>query len=353
MLSHHVGELDHFEAYRQFTRDIGLYEQLFQVSPELIVHDLHPDYASTRYAQERAESEGLALMAVQHHHAHMASCMAEHGLTEPVIGVTFDGTGFGIDEATQEPVIWGGEFLVGDYRQFHRAAHLRYVPMPGGDRAVREPWRMAASHLADAGCNVGILARRVSPVALRAVERMLARRFNAPPTSSAGRFFDAVASIAGVRDEASYEGQAAVELEWLASGAAPDAAYPFDVDFPEDAGKPGIVDTRPLIRAAAADSGRGVGAAVISRRFHTSVVAIVTEVCCRVAQQTGLNVVVLSGGVFMNAILASELQRSLTDSGLRVYRHRLVPPNDGGLSLGQLAIAAARGGAKPQAVQPH
>jgi hydrogenase maturation protein HypF len=182
---------------------------------------------------------------------------------------------------------------------------------------------------------------------------MLARRFNAPPTSSAGRLFDAAASIAGVRDEASYEGQAAVELEWLTSGAAPDTAYPFEVDFPEDAKKPGIVDTRPLIRAAAADAGRGVEAAVISRRFHAGVVAIVMEVCCRVAKQTGLHVVVLSGGVFMNALLASELQRSLTDSGLRVYRHRLVPPNDGGLSLGQLAIAAARGDARPQAVQPH
>jgi hydrogenase maturation protein HypF len=344
--------LDHFEAYRQFQRDISLYEQLFQVTPELIVHDLHPDYASTRFAQERAAKERLPTLAVQHHHAHMASCMAEHGLTEPVIGVTFDGTGFGIDEATREPVIWGGEFLVGDYRQFRRAAHLRYVPMPGGDAAIREPWRMAAAHLADALCDASLLAKRIPAAALRAIDRMLARRFNSPLTSSAGRLFDAVASIAGVRDHVNYEGQAAMELEWLATDAPPDSAYPFEVAFADDERKPGIIDTRPLIRAVTEDASRGEPAGRIARRFHSTVTNIVVEVCCRVAQRTGMESVVLSGGVFMNALLTSEVQKSLLRAGLRVYRHRLVPPNDGGLSLGQLAIAAAHAGGGAVAQPP-
>jgi hydrogenase maturation protein HypF len=170
---------------------------------------------------------------------------------------------------------------------------------------------------------------------------MLARRFNSPLTSSAGRLFDAVASIAGVRDSVSYEGQAAVELEWLATNAEPDTHYPFEVTLPGDTTKPGVIDTRPLIRAVAEDAKHGVGAARISRRFHTTLVEIITDVCRHIARETGLKAVVVSGGVFLNALLTSEVQQSLSQAGLRVYRHRLVPPNDGGLSLGQLAIAAA------------
>ena len=178
-LSHHLGDLDHYEAFRAFEKDVALYEQLFGVAPRIIVHDLHPDYASTRYAQQRAEQTGARLLGVQHHHAHMASCMAEHGLNEPVIGVTFDGTGFGTDGA-----VWGGEFLVGDYREFRRAAHLRYVGMPGGDQAIREPWRMAVAHLADAGADYAALKARILPVELRLIEKMLERRFNCPWTSA-------------------------------------------------------------------------------------------------------------------------------------------------------------------------
>jgi hydrogenase maturation protein HypF len=342
MISHHVGDLDHFEAYRQFTQDITLYERLFAAPPQVIVHDLHPGYASTRYAEERAASGGLSILAVQHHHAHMASCMAENDLAGPVIGVTLDGTGFGIDEATQQPVVWGGEFLVGDYRQFRRAAHLRYVPMPGGDKAAREPWRMAAAQLADARCDQPLLAQRISPIEQRTIAAMLARRFNAPLTSSAGRLFDAVASIAGVRDYASYEGQAAMELEWLADGVEGDGAYPFAFVPGDNSSEPGEIDTRPLIRAAAADAMRGVAAARIARRFHTTLTDIIREVCCRIGEQTGLDAVVLSGGVFMNALLVSEVHEGLNRAGLRVYRHRLLPPNDGGLSFGQLAIAATK-----------
>jgi hydrogenase maturation protein HypF len=347
-LSHHLGDLDHLEAYRAFVRDIGLYRQLFALQPEQTAHDLHPDYASTRYAEEHAASEGWSLVPVQHHHAHMASCMAENGLREPVIGVTFDGTGYGLDGA-----IWGGEFLVGDYRWFQRAAHLRYVGMPGGDRAIREPWRMALAHLDDAQVEGTLVEKRQAPVVVRAVRKMLERRFNTHPTSSAGRLFDAVASLAGVRDQVSHEGQAAMELEWLATEVSPDGAYPFDLDEApggEAVESPVVVDTRPLIRAVVRDAQHGVSAGVMGRRFHGTMVEIIAAVCDWLRRTTGLDVVVLSGGVFMNALLTREAGARLQGDGFRVYRHRLVPPNDGGLSLGQLAVAAARDLASPYAV---
>jgi hydrogenase maturation protein HypF len=330
LVSHHMGDLDHYDAFCAFKKDVALYEQLFGIEPRAIVHDLHPDYITSGYARSRAQQAGIALLSVQHHHAHMASCMAEHGLTEPVIGVTFDGTGYGPDGT-----VWGGEFLVGDSVAFDRAAHFRNVGMPGGDQAIREPWRMAVAHLRDAGADVPALRARLLPVELRTVERMLERRFNTPLTSSAGRLFDAVAVLAGVRDRVSYEGQAAVELEWLASEVAPDGIYPFELDRTDDGRL--VVDTRPLIRAIAAD---GAPAARIARRFHSTVVEIIATVCRRLRESTGLTAVVLSGGVFLNAILTREVMARLGGDSFRVYRHRLVPPNDGGLSLGQLAIAA-------------
>jgi hydrogenase maturation protein HypF len=365
-ISHHLGDLDHYAAYQAFERDVELYEQLFAVRPEVIAHDLHPDYASTGYARRR-EQAGVQLVAVQHHHAHMAACMAEHGLLGPVIGVSFDGTGYGTDGA-----IWGGEFLFGDYRGFRRAAHLRYVGLPGGDAAIREPWRMAVAHLKDAGAENAALRVRTAPREYRLIETMLDRRLQSPPTSSAGRLFDAVAALAGVRDRVSYEGQAAVELEWLATGVATDGLYPFELVSGSSGGEvvgwwggeqqvttrppdhltaspphhlttspPHQIDTRPLIRAVTADVAAGTAAAVIGRRFHSTVVEMIAAVCGRVRANTGLATVVLSGGVFLNALLTREACERLTVDGLRVYRHRLVPPNDGGLSLGQLAIAAA------------
>lgn len=339
-LSHHLGDLDHFEAYRAFEQDIQLYQDLFAIRPRCLVHDLHPDYATTRYARQRAEREGIALLAVQHHHAHLASCMAEHGLDEPVIGVTFDGTGFGTDGA-----VWGGEFLIGDYRQFRRGAHLRYIGLPGGEQAIREPWRMALAHLADAEIDFAILKARPLRADIPIVAKMLERRLNTPLTSSVGRLFDAVASLAGVRDRVRYEGQAAIELEWLAADAAPERAYPFAFckhDGGEMAEMPLVVDTRPLIRAVAEDASGGIRAEVIARRFHSTLVDLIATVCNRLRQSSGIEAVVLSGGVFLNALLASESSARLVAGGFRVYRHRRVPPNDGGLSLGQLAIAAAR-----------
>jgi len=305
---------------------------LFAFRPELLAHDLHPDYGSTRYA---AEHHGvIPLLAVQHHHAHIASGMAEHGLDEPVIGVAFDGTGYGTDGA-----VWGGEFLTGDYRAFRRAAHLRYVPMPGGEQAIREPWRMAVAHLvdADADADSRFWPDRIPEPAMLAVRQQIERRFNAPMTSSMGRLFDAVATLAGGRHRVRFEGQAAMELEALASDAPADGLYPFLI-LP---GPSFVIDTRPLIVGVAEDVRKGCAAAVIGRRFHSTLVEVVAQVCARLAETSGLTTVVLSGGVFMNALLTAETVARLTRDGFRVYRPQRVPPNDGGLCLGQLAVAAA------------
>jgi hydrogenase maturation protein HypF len=339
-LSHHLGDLEHLDAFQAFDRDIALFEQLFDVQPQRLAYDLHPDYASSSYAHRRAARSGIESMGVQHHHAHVASCMAEHGLTGPMIGVAFDGTGYGTDGT-----IWGGEFLVGDYRGFRRAAHLRAVGMPGGEAAIREPWRMALSYLEDSAAECTELERRTPSESLRVVRLILAKRFNTPLTTSAGRLFDAVAALAGVRQHVAYEGQAAMELEWLASDIDPDTHFPFDLE--EEPGQDSIepklvVDTRPLVRAVAQDCARGVAAGRIARRFHSTMVAIIQAVCHRLRKATGISDVALSGGVFCNALLSAEAAARLSGDGFDVYRHRLVPPNDGGLSLGQLAIAAAQ-----------
>lgn len=333
-VSHHLGDLDHFEAYRAFVAAIDHYEDLFAIRPAWIVHDLHPDYASTRYSWGRVGA--FERLAVQHHHAHLASCLADNGLDEPVIGITFDGSGYGLDGA-----VWGGEFLVGDYRGFRRAAQLRYVPMPGGDRAVREPWRMALAHLVDAGLDEQTLRDRVPATALRTARRLIECRLNAPWTSSAGRLFDAVAALSGVRDVVSFEGQAAMELEWLAAEVPADGAYPFAIEDPVGGDAPIQVDTRPLIAEVAAEVRRGESAAVIGRRFHSTLLEMIARVCDRLRSETGLGAVAMSGGVFQNALLAAEGVARLEREGFRVYRQRRVPPGDGGLGLGQLAIAAA------------
>jgi len=334
-LSHHLGDLDHYEAYRAYVEAVEHYERLFAMRPELIVHDLHPDYSSTRYAREREGA--IPLLGVQHHHAHIASCMADNGLDEPVIGVAFDGTGYGTDGA-----VWGGEFFTGDYREFNRAAHLRYVAMPGGEQAVREPWRMAAAFLADAGEGDDLLKGRVPATAIATVRLLIDRRLNAPMTSSAGRLFDGVAAFAGVRDRISYEGQAAMELEWLASQVSADGVYPFDILEPPLEGSPLQIDTRPLFVELAAERRLGRDAAVIGRRFHSTLAEVISQVCSRLRERSGLEVVVLSGGVFLNILLTTETSARLMKQGFRVYRHHRVPPGDGGLSLGQIAIAAAQ-----------
>jgi len=335
ILSHHLGDLDHFAAFQAFERDIGLYEEMFEIEPRVLVHDLHPDYVSTGYALRRATDAGLETITVQHHHAHMASCMAENDLNGPIIGVSLDGTGYGTDGQ-----IWGGEFLTGDYATFSRAVHLRYVAMPGGDKAAREPWRMALSHALDAGCAPDSV-RGIQPKERYTVMQMIQRGVHAPLTSSAGRLFDAVAALAGVRTHNSYEGQAAIELEWLASTTPAGGTYPFELSD--------TVDTRPLIREIVKEVQRGVPAAVIARRFHSTMVAIITAACHHIRNERQLDRVALSGGVFLNVLLTRETCTRLRADGFHVYRHRRVPPGDGGLSLGQLAVAAARLADRPSA----
>jgi hydrogenase maturation protein HypF len=328
LLGHHIGDLDDHRAYGSYVEAIAHYERVFQLTPAALVHDLHPDYGSTRYAQTR----GVPRIAVQHHHAHVASCMAEHGLAGPVIGVAFDGSGYGLDGA-----LWGGELLLGDLRAFERVAHLRYVPLPGGERAIREPWRMALSHLLDAGAGALAASLLDVPATERAlVERMIEQRINAPLTSSVGRLFDAIAAIAGLGLRTTFEGQAAMQLEWLAATAPAERAYEFTI-------VEGIIDSGPVVRAAAADRLAGVAAARIARRFHEAIIDLVVAMCRRIREASAVAEVALSGGVFQNAIVTAGVCDRLGACGFRVYQHREVPPNDGGLALGQLAIAAARG----------
>jgi len=337
-LSHHAGDLDELLTLEAFERDVDLYERTFRITPRVIAHDLHPDYASTRYARRRI---GVTHIGVQHHHAHIAACMAEHGLEDPVIGVACDGAGWGPDGC-----VWGGEFFVGDRFHVQRTAHFRYVALPGGDRAAREPWRMALAHRLDAGVDDADLFEGVGLSARKTVARMIDRGVNTPMTSSVGRLFDAVAAMCGVARAMTFEGQAAMWLESLAEQSADRERYGFGLVEPADPATPLTVDTRPLVRALEEDRRRGVSPGVIARRFHTTVAEMIGEVALLIRARTGLNRVALSGGVFLNAILTAEVETRLVESRFEVYRHRIVPPGDGGLSLGQLAVAAARIAAK-------
>jgi hydrogenase maturation protein HypF len=323
ILSHHLGDLDHFENSLAFQRDIGLYEELFSLRPEKIVCDLHPDYASTHYAMKR----GLPLLKVQHHHAHMAACMAEHHLTRPVIGICLDGTGLGLDGA-----IWGGEFFSGDYAAFQRHFHLRYVPLPGGDSGVREPWRMALSHLMDSGCSLEALSKEIDPAALRIVQQMIHKRISSPLTSSAGRLFDAVAALAGIRQQVNFEAQAAMELQYSAQTISTAGLNPYPFDFDQDS-----IDTRRMIQAIVAGK---EPAPMIAARFHLTLADMILSAAQKIRRQTGLNSVVLAGGVFLNPLLHALAAKNLARSGFEVYVHQQTPPNDASISIGQLAIVA-------------
>ncbi|MFW6069690.1 MAG: carbamoyltransferase HypF, partial [bacterium] len=331
-LSQYVGDLQNYETLRAFEQAVAHLEQLLPVRPQALVYDLHPDYLSTRYALQRAQAEGLPALGVQHHHAHVAACMAENGLRgeQPVIGVSFDGTGYGDDGA-----IWGGEFLVADYGSYHRAAHLAYAPQPGGDKAAREPWRMALSWLRQAGVAwdddlppVQHAAGR--PPALAALERQLQSGVNAPPTSSVGRLFDAAASLAGLCQVNGFEAQAAMALEQAVDGAE-EGAYPFDLHEER-------VDPSPLLRALVRDVRAGVAAPLIAARFHNGLAQMVLHVCQALRRDTGLNDVALSGGVWQNAALLQRAVARLSAAGFTVYVHRQTPANDGGVALGQVVV---------------
>ncbi|WP_244287272.1 carbamoyltransferase HypF [Amycolatopsis rubida] len=325
-VSHHIGDLENYETLTAFAEGIEHYRGLFDVRPTVVAHDLHPEYLSTKYA---LELDGVELVGVQHHHAHIASCLADNGEDGPVLGVAFDGTGFGPDGT-----IWGGEFLVADLAGFRRAGHLAPVPMPGGATAIRQPWRMAAAHLAAAGVSAPALRERHA-AQWDAVVR-LADSGLAPATSSAGRLFDAVAALLGVRDTSSYEGQAAIELEQLADPGER-GGYPM-----EFGGYPVQLSVSDLVRAVAEDLRAGADPAVIAARFHQGLADAVAGTCVRLRERTGIGTVALSGGVFQNVLLLDRTCAALAAAGLRVLTHSRIPANDGGISLGQVAVAASR-----------
>ena len=332
-ISHHIGDMENYETLRSFEDGVAHFERMFRIRPEAIIHDLHPDYLSTRYALQRAEREGLPAVGVQHHHAHVASCMADNGLdgSRPVIGLAFDGTGYGTDGA-----IWGGEFLVADYRSFERPFHLDYFPLPGGDAAIRRPARTALALLWSLGMEWD---EALAPVLDFCVEErqalrvQLERGLNTPPTSSLGRLFDAAAALAGVRQQVNYEAQAAIEFE-SALDPAEDGAYRFEV-------RKGAVEVGEAIRALVADVRSGVSIPRISARFHNGIVEMVRLVCAEIRSQTGLKEVALSGGSWQNMVLLERASRELYEDGFIVYRHHQVPANDGGLSLGQALAGMA------------
>jgi len=332
-LGQHLGDLKNAEALASLEQVRAHLESVLDIHPEAVAHDLHPDYLSTRFAESL---DAMPRIAVQHHHAHLVSCLAEHGRTGPAIGVIFDGIGLG-DDGT----VWGGEFLVGDARGYRRAAHLMPVPMPGGDAATREPWRMAVSWLQTAFEDDWPdipLVRSMDEGEVRLLRQMMARGLNSPLTSSCGRLFDAVAALCGLRDRVSYEGQAALELEMAIDRDRVERLYPWTLSGDD----PLRLDVRPLVRGVVEDVLACCAAGEIACRFHLSLARAVTDVCIRLSDRTGLKTVVLSGGVFQNRFLTEALSGCLESRGLEVLRHSLVPPNDGGLALGQAVVAGTQ-----------
>jgi hydrogenase maturation protein HypF len=333
-VSHHIGDLEHYPALLAYRQGIEHFERLFALRPALVAHDLHPDYASTGYALEREEVE---LTGVQHHHAHLAACLAEHGLEGPAVGAIYDGSGYGTDG-----VIWGGEVLVGDLVAFERVGSLRCVRMPGGAAAIHEPWRMACAWLAAAYGEPPPLPRTLAGevAALRwsQVARIAESSLVSPQTTSMGRLFDAVAALCGLRARVSYEGQAAVELE--SSVSAPDAS-PYVVPIVDGDGRREL-DPRGAIRAIAGDLAAGVPVGAVARRFHEGVAIATAGACIEAAERHGVDIAVLSGGVFQNRTLLERTAALLTEAGLRPLVPERLPPNDGGIAYGQAAVAAAR-----------
>jgi hydrogenase maturation protein HypF len=330
-VSHHIGDLENYETMRSFRDGIDHYCRLFDVHPEVVAHDLHPEYLSTKYA---LELDGVELLGVQHHHAHIAACLADNGEEGPAIGVAFDGLGYGLDGS-----LWGGEFLIADLLTFERVAHFESVPMPGGTAAIKQPWRMAAAYL-DAVCEGAI------PEDLDVFRRnrrnwsnivTLARgRINAPLTSSVGRLFDTIAAIIGVRDSINYEGQAAIELEQRAD---PREQSSYEIGANRN---PFLLRGTDFVRDVLDDYTSGTAPERVAARFHNTLARSIAHVCDAIRTKTDLTVVALSGGVFQNALLLSRSVSMLERTGFRVLTHSRVPANDGGISYGQAAIAAAR-----------
>lgn len=339
-VSQHIGDLDSVETLDHFEKTINLYRHLFKVEPQLVVHDLHPDYPSSGYARQLA-SKGMPTLAVQHHHAHAVSCMVENGIADPVIGVAFDGAGLGTDGA-----IWGGEFLVCDHRTMRRAGHLEYMPLPGGDAATMRPYRTATAYVMSLLGERSLerspmLAATLSPAERDVILRQIEGRLNTPDCSSMGRLFDAVSALVGLREVVSYEGQAAVELETEAHqyhSDAPIGRYVFDVESNSGVH---IVRIAPVLSGVLKDIETQADIPTIAASFHEAVAQMAVEVCRRVREQNGITRVALSGGVFQNRLLLQRTMSLLSDDGFMPLVHTALPANDGCISLGQAAIAAS------------
>ena len=340
--SQHLGDLENLTGLEFFEHALDHLMRTFEIQPETVVHDLHPGYLSTSWAKQWAGARGLPLIGIQHHHAHIAGCMAEHGLDGPVIGLSLDGTGYGTDGR-----IWGGEVLIARLDSFERFAHLDYVPMPGGDAAVREPWRMALAHLHAAGFDVAspemLPSLGATEKEARLLLRMIERSLNAPLTSSLGRLFDAVAAVVLNRRAVDYEAQAAIELEGIAVDE-PDAVDGYEIAL--DGGdwqkrEPLAMKVAPLWEGLLRDLKSGISKPRISARFHAGVAQAFARVADSARSATGIEAVAMSGGVMHNRRLARLLRSKLEAEGFQVYQHRRVSPGDGGLSYGQAASAAA------------
>jgi hydrogenase maturation protein HypF len=335
LLSQHIGDLDTLETYNYYQLAIRHFEALSRKHPQILAHDLHPHYLSTRFAQEQ---QGVKLVGVQHHHAHVAACLAENGRTDRCIGIALDGTGFGPDGT-----VWGGEILVADLNGFTRAGHLAPVLLPGGEAAIRSPSRMAMAYLFAAyGDKFQEVATRLGlsfpDLEWRVLLRQLSSGWHSPVTTSAGRLFDAVAAATGICRRRTYEGQPALELE-MAADLEEQGFYPVEV---QQNGETLILDSPAIFRGVVEDHLTGQDNAIIAARFHQSLAEGLTRMCLMLREHTGLNLITLSGGVFQNGLLLMQLKTRLTQQGFEVLTHKLVPPNDGGISLGQVAAAAAR-----------
>ncbi|EQB62466.1 MAG: (NiFe) hydrogenase maturation protein HypF [candidate division Zixibacteria bacterium RBG-1] len=334
-ISPHIGDLENLESYQAYQDTYRYFQKLFEIKPEIAAFDLHPEYLATKFVQNL---EGVKKIGVQHHEAHIASCMAEHGLSEPVIGVAFDGTGLGWDGR-----IWGGEFLVGDSKYFQRVAHLKYLPLPGGEAAILRPAQMSVSFLWDVfgeemyNLNLPLISK-LGIAKTKMVVQMLQSGLNSPLCSSLGRIFDAVSLVLNYRAEITYEGEAAVALEMLANGDRVES-YPYILDFKES---PGKIDLGLTLKGIIQDLQDGVSPSEMADKFHTTIIEMVSSVCLKIKKEYDLNRVCLSGGCFMNRILLEGCYGRLSSLGFEVYFNSWIPINDGGLSVGQAIIANQR-----------
>ena len=337
-ISQHTGDMENIETLEHYQRTVELYKQLFRINPATVAYDMHPGYLPTNYALEQVEKNGLKPVAVQHHHAHIASCLADNGQEGPVIGVAFDGTGYGTDGH-----IWGGEFMIADCGDFRRIGHLEYLPLPGGALAIKKPYRTALGYIlallgGDAqDSRLGFLAN-IDAAERELVGRQVELKLNSPLTSSMGRLFDAVSAMAGIRCSIDYEAQAAIDMEMSASCAPHEnGAYPFSLS---DSNGHITIRLSELIAAALDDVLKGCSSSIVSMRFHNTVAAMTRDMCQKIRGESGLNAVALSGGCFQNRLLWSKITGLLVQAGFIVLSHKNVPANDGGISLGQAVIAA-------------